>query len=104
MATATPPVPAPVLWLPPSTQTQRRVERPAPAQEAARLPTSEGVAGRAGDLMTTQSDLLESSLQAVILHGEAFLTAFYERLFTRYPPTRAFFPPTALLAQHKQPP
>jgi len=52
--------------------------------------------------MTTQSDLLESSLQAVILHGEAFVTAFYERLFTRYPQTRAFFAATDMFEQRKK--
>src|SRR5215470_4131993 len=67
--------------------------------------------------MTVQSELLESSFQAVVLHGEAFVTAFYERLFTRFPETRAFFAATdmselrkklqhtlALIIQHMQHP
>jgi hemoglobin-like flavoprotein len=41
--------------------------------------------------MALQGELLESSFQAVVLHGEAFAVAFYERLFTRFPQTRAFF-------------
>jgi len=52
--------------------------------------------------MTTQGDLLESSFQAVVLHGEAFVTAFYERLFTRYPETRHFFAATDMLEQRKK--
>src|SRR5262252_8319622 len=52
--------------------------------------------------MTVQGELLESSFQAVLLHGEAFVTAFYERLFTRFPPTRAFFANTNMSAQRKK--
>ena len=35
--------------------------------------------------MTLQIELLESSFQAITPCGEAFVTAFYERLFTRFP-------------------
>src|SRR5258708_18570867 len=52
--------------------------------------------------MTVQGELLETSLQAVVLHGEAFVTAFYERLFTRFPETRAFFAATDMLEQRKK--
>lgn len=52
--------------------------------------------------MTTSSELLESSFQAIILHGEAFVAAFYERLFTRFPETRAFFASTDMLEQRKK--
>ncbi len=52
--------------------------------------------------MTVQGELLETSFQAVVLHGEAFVTAFYERLFTRFPQTRAFFAATDMLEQRKK--
>ena len=52
--------------------------------------------------MTVEGELLESSFQAVVLHGEAFVTAFYERLFTRFPQTRAFFAATDMLEQRKK--
>jgi nitric oxide dioxygenase len=52
--------------------------------------------------MTVPSELLETSFQAVVLHGEAFVTAFYERLFTRFPDTRAFFANTDMLVQRKK--
>lgn len=52
--------------------------------------------------MTAQSELLETSFQAIVLHGEAFVTAFYERLFTRFPQTRAFFAATDMLEQRKK--
>src|SRR5262249_47668011 len=52
--------------------------------------------------MTAQGELLEASFQAVVLHGEAFVTAFYERLFTRYPETRDFFAATDMLEQRKK--
>ena len=52
--------------------------------------------------MTVQGELLESSFQAIVLHGEAFVTAFYERLFTRFPQTRAFFAATDMLEQRKK--
>ncbi len=41
--------------------------------------------------MTLQIELLESSFQAIAPQGETFVTAFYERLFTSFPQTRAFF-------------
>jgi hemoglobin-like flavoprotein len=49
--------------------------------------------------MSVQSELLEASFQAVVLHGEAFEVAFYERLFTRFPETRAFFAATDMFEQ-----
>ncbi len=52
--------------------------------------------------MTVQDELLESSFQAIVLHGEAFVTAFYERLFTRFPETRALFAATDMLEQRKK--
>ncbi len=52
--------------------------------------------------MTVQDELLESSFQEIVLHGEAFVTAFYERLFTRFPETRAFFAATDMLEQRKK--
>jgi hemoglobin-like flavoprotein len=52
--------------------------------------------------LTVQGELLESSFQAVVLHGEAFVTAFYERLFTRFPETRALFAATDMLEQRKK--
>ena len=52
--------------------------------------------------MTAQSELLETSFQAIVLHGEAFVTAFYERLFTRFPQTRAFFAATDMFEQRKK--
>ena len=52
--------------------------------------------------MTVQGELLEGSFQAVVLHGEAFVTAFYERLFTRFPETRAFFASTDMSEQRKK--
>jgi len=52
--------------------------------------------------MTVEGELLESSFQAVVLHGEAFVTAFYERLFTRFPQTRAFFASTDMKEQRKK--
>jgi hemoglobin-like flavoprotein len=52
--------------------------------------------------MALQGELLESSFQAVVLHGEAFAVAFYERLFTRFPQTRAFFASTDMLEQRRK--
>ena len=52
--------------------------------------------------MTLQIELLETSFQAIAPHGEAFVTAFYERLFTRFPQTRAFFASTDMKEQHKK--
>jgi nitric oxide dioxygenase len=51
--------------------------------------------------MTLQIELLETSFQA-IAPGEAFVTAFYERLFTNYPQTRAFFASTNMKEQRKK--
>ncbi len=52
--------------------------------------------------MTLQIELLETSFQAIAPHGEAFVTAFYERLFTRFPQTRAFFASTDMKEQRKK--
>ncbi len=52
--------------------------------------------------MAVEGELLESSFQAIVLHGEAFVTAFYERLFTRFPETRALFAATDMFEQRKK--
>jgi nitric oxide dioxygenase len=53
-------------------------------------------------MMTLQIELLESSFQAIAPCGEAFVTAFYERLFTHFPQTRAFFASTDMKEQRKK--
>jgi nitric oxide dioxygenase len=52
--------------------------------------------------MTLQIELLETSFQAIAPRGEAFVSAFYERLFTNYPQTRAFFASTNMKEQRKK--
>jgi hemoglobin-like flavoprotein len=52
--------------------------------------------------MTLQIELLETSFQAIAPRGEGFVTAFYERLFTRFPQTRAFFASTDMKEQRKK--
>ena len=52
--------------------------------------------------MTLQIELLESSFQAIAPQGGAFVTAFYERLFTSFPQTRAFFASTDMKEQRKK--
>jgi nitric oxide dioxygenase len=52
--------------------------------------------------MSLQIELLETSFQAITPCGEAFVTAFYERLFTRFPQTRVFFAPTDMKEQRKK--
>ena len=52
--------------------------------------------------MTLQIELLETSFQAIAPCGEAFVTAFYERLFTHFPQTRAFFASIDMKEQRKQ--
>lgn len=52
--------------------------------------------------MTLQIELLETSFQAIAPCGEAFVTAFYERLFTHFPQTRAFFASTDMKEQRKK--
>src|SRR5438552_9821891 len=52
--------------------------------------------------MTLQIELLETSFQAIVPCGEAFVTASYERLFTRFPQTRAFFAATDMKEQRKK--
>ncbi len=53
-------------------------------------------------MMTLHIELLESSFQAIAPSGEAFVTAFYERLFTSFPQTRAFFASTDMKEQRKK--
>ena len=52
--------------------------------------------------MTLQIELLETSFQAIAPCVEAFVTAFYERLFTHFPQTRAFFASTDMKEQRKK--
>jgi len=52
--------------------------------------------------MTLQIELLESSFQALAPRGEEFVAAFYERLFTNFPQTRAFFTSTDMKEQKKK--
>jgi hemoglobin-like flavoprotein len=52
--------------------------------------------------MALQIELLETSFQAIAPRGEEFVTAFYERLFTRFPETRAFFASTNMQEQRKK--
>ena len=52
--------------------------------------------------MTLQIELLESSFQALAPRGEEFVAAFYERLFTSFPQTRAFFASTDMKEQKKK--
>jgi hemoglobin-like flavoprotein len=52
--------------------------------------------------MTLQIELLESSFQAIAPCGEAFVGTFYERLFTSFPQTRAFFASTDMKEQRKK--
>ena len=52
--------------------------------------------------MTLRIGLLETSFQAITPCGEEFVTAFYERLFTRFPQTRSFFASTDMKEQRKK--
>src|SRR5215470_17093987 len=52
--------------------------------------------------MTLQIELLETSFQTIAPRGEAFVTAFYDRLFTHFPQTRAFFASTDMKEQRKK--
>jgi len=52
--------------------------------------------------MALQIELLETSFQAIAPHGEALVKAFYERLFSNYPHTRAFFASTDMKEQRKK--
>ncbi len=52
--------------------------------------------------MALQIELLETSFQTIAPCGEAFVTDFYERLFTRFPQTRAFFASTDMKEQRKK--
>lgn len=52
--------------------------------------------------MTVPAELLSTSLQEVVLRGEAFVATFYERLFFCFPETRALFANTAMFEQRKK--
>jgi nitric oxide dioxygenase len=52
--------------------------------------------------MTLQIEVLETSFQEIAPQGEAFVAAFYERLFTEFPQTRAFFTRTDMKEQKKK--
>lgn len=52
--------------------------------------------------MTLQIELLETSFQALAPQEEVFIANFYERLFTRYPQTRAFFASLDMKEQRKK--
>jgi hemoglobin-like flavoprotein len=52
--------------------------------------------------LTLQIELLETSFQAIAPCGEAFVKTFYERLFTHFPQTRAFFVSTDMKEQRKK--
>jgi hemoglobin-like flavoprotein len=52
--------------------------------------------------MALPIELLETSFQTIAPRGEAFVTAFYERLFTRFPETRAFFAKADMKEQRKK--
>ena len=52
--------------------------------------------------MALQIELLESSFQTLAPQGEEFVAAFYERLFTQFPQTRAFFTSTDMKEQKKK--
>lgn len=52
--------------------------------------------------MNLQIELLETSFQALAPHEEVFVANFYERLFTSYPQTRAFFASVDMKEQRKK--
>ncbi len=52
--------------------------------------------------MTAQGELLETSFQEIVMHGEAVVTAFYERLFTCFPETKPLFAATDMFEQRKK--
>jgi hemoglobin-like flavoprotein len=52
--------------------------------------------------MTLQIDVLETSFQEIAPQGEAFVAAFYERLFAQFPQTRTFFTATDMKEQKKK--
>ena len=52
--------------------------------------------------MTLQIELLETSFQEIVPSGETFVRTFYERLFTHFPETRAFFVSTDMKEQRKK--
>jgi hemoglobin-like flavoprotein len=52
--------------------------------------------------MSLQIELLQTSFQAIAPRDEEFVAAFYERLFTRFPQTRAFFASTNMKEQRKK--
>ena len=46
--------------------------------------------------------MLETSFQEIAPQGEAFVAAFYERLFAEFPQTKAFFTATDMKEQKKK--
>jgi len=52
--------------------------------------------------MSLQIELLENSFQAIAPRGGEFVEVFYERLFTQFPQTRAFFTSTDMKEQRKK--
>lgn len=52
--------------------------------------------------MTLQIEVLETSFEEIAPRGEAFVAAFYERLFAEFPQTRAFFTTTDMKEQKKK--
>ncbi len=52
--------------------------------------------------MTLQIELLETSFQEIAPCGEAFVRTLYDRLFTSFPQTRAFFASTDMKEQRKK--
>jgi nitric oxide dioxygenase len=52
--------------------------------------------------VTLPIDVLETSFQEIAPQGEAFVAAFYERLFAQFPQTRAFFAATDMKEQKKK--
>ncbi len=52
--------------------------------------------------MSLQIDVLESSFQAIAPQGDVFAASFYDRLFARFPETRALFPTTDMTRQQKK--
>lgn len=52
--------------------------------------------------MTLPIEVLETSFEEIAPRGEAFVAAFYERLFAEFPQTRAFFTTTDMKEQKKK--
>src|SRR5258706_7210091 len=52
--------------------------------------------------MSLQIEFLQARFQAIAPRDEEFVAALYERLFTRFPQTRAFFASTDMKEQRKK--